>query len=401
MMKNNNKKKGNTAKKLLPAAMMLAVSASMLGTSTYAWFTMNKEVTLTGMEVKTKVGDSLLIANSTKGTGHADESTFGKGTNFSISGLLQPVSTISAANNSYFYTYDAKADGSKATATDQNEYIAAHYDSTNDQYQVSTDNGSTYPYVAYVDYVVELKAINSNSTTAKQLRLTDLNLLYDGVVYQDHAYRIAIFEQDNTGTAVAPAYTAIADTAAADNIFAYTGFDYFGTDAAAEGVASTTAKGTISPSVNAAGGWVKNIAASTTDYTKLTIRLWLEGEDTDCYSSKFLTLTKEWTLDMKFELADTTDAATPEAVEVINSGIKASVADTSSAAALYNASGQVHTGAQAVSYQWYKDNLGVVPDTAAGGTTATLASDAVAGSYYCVITTERGTMYRTNTVVKS
>jgi hypothetical protein len=51
MMKNNNKKKGSTAKKLMPAAMMLAVSASMLGTSTYAWFTMNKTVEVKGLKL--------------------------------------------------------------------------------------------------------------------------------------------------------------------------------------------------------------------------------------------------------------------------------------------------------------------------------------------------------------
>jgi hypothetical protein len=362
---------------------------------------MNKEVTVTGMEVKTKVGDSLLIATSSAGTAHADENTFGKGTNFPVTGMLQPVSTISGATNSFYYTYDAKADGSKATDTAQVAYTAVA--STGDNKgKVSTDGGTTYAYNAYVDYVFEIKAINSDSATAKQLRLTDLNLLYDGVVLQDHAYRIAIFEQDgdNSSNVIAPTYTAIADNTAANKIFAYTGYDYFGTDSTAEAVSSTTAKGAINPAVNGAT-WTKNIPAAKTDYTKLTVRLWLEGEDTDCYSSKFLSLTKEWTLDMKFELADTTDAVSPAAVQIINSGIKASVTDASSAATLYNASGQVHTGAQAVSYQWYKDNLGVVPDTTAGGTAATLASDAVAGSYYCVITTERGTMYRTNTIVKS
>lgn len=34
MMKNNDKRKGNNAKKILPAAGMLALSASMLATST-------------------------------------------------------------------------------------------------------------------------------------------------------------------------------------------------------------------------------------------------------------------------------------------------------------------------------------------------------------------------------
>jgi hypothetical protein len=385
-------------KKIIPAAGMLAVSAMMLATSTYAWFTMNKEVTVTGMEVKTKVGDSLLIANSTAGTAHAAENTFGKGTNFAIQGMLQPVSTISGANDSFFYTYDAKADGSKATDTAQSEYTAVSSSGENAG-KVSIDGGTNYDYVAYVDYVVELKAINSDSANAKQLRLTDLNLLYDGVVLTDHAYRIAIFEQDNTGTVLAPAYTAIGDNAAANKIFAYTGYDYFGTDATAEGVATATTKGTINPSVNAAGGWTKNIAASTTDYTKLTFRLWLEGEDTDCYSSKFLALTKEWTLDLKFELADSTSAATPAATAEINSGIKASISGTT---ASLQSGTTVHTGATAVSYQWYKDNLGALPDTAISGATSATLSGATAGdAVYCVITTERGTKYRTDTITAS
>ena len=63
-MKTNNKKKGNTAKKLIPAAMMLAVSASMLGTSTYAWFSMNKTVTATGISMTATVPNQLLIKGS-------------------------------------------------------------------------------------------------------------------------------------------------------------------------------------------------------------------------------------------------------------------------------------------------------------------------------------------------
>ncbi len=67
-MKNNNKKKGNTAKKLLPAAMMLAVSASMLGTSTYAWFTMNKVVEVTGLQMQATASSGLEISLGAWGT---------------------------------------------------------------------------------------------------------------------------------------------------------------------------------------------------------------------------------------------------------------------------------------------------------------------------------------------
>ena len=62
MMK-NDKRKNSTAKKLLPAAMMLAVSASMLGTSTYAWFTMNKEVNVSNMKVKVISETPYLLVN--------------------------------------------------------------------------------------------------------------------------------------------------------------------------------------------------------------------------------------------------------------------------------------------------------------------------------------------------
>ncbi|MBO7473005.1 MAG: hypothetical protein J6U00_03220, partial [Ruminococcus sp.] len=69
MMKTNNKKKGNTAKKLIPAAMMLAVSASMLATSTYAWFSMNKTVTVSSMSISAKSADPI-IEISANGTNY-------------------------------------------------------------------------------------------------------------------------------------------------------------------------------------------------------------------------------------------------------------------------------------------------------------------------------------------
>jgi hypothetical protein len=53
--------KMKTNKKIAGAAAMLLLSATMLGTSTFAWFTMNKEVRVTGMEVKAHAEEGLLI----------------------------------------------------------------------------------------------------------------------------------------------------------------------------------------------------------------------------------------------------------------------------------------------------------------------------------------------------
>lgn len=65
-MKNNVNKKGSNFKKLIPAAGMLAVSATMLATSTYAWFSMNTQVTATGMMVKAQAEGGIVISNSQK-----------------------------------------------------------------------------------------------------------------------------------------------------------------------------------------------------------------------------------------------------------------------------------------------------------------------------------------------
>ncbi|MCR5292059.1 MAG: hypothetical protein K6E28_04105 [Eubacterium sp.] len=54
-------KKNKSNKKLASAAAMLLLSAAMLGTSTYAWFTMNKEVKVTGMQMKAHAEEGLLI----------------------------------------------------------------------------------------------------------------------------------------------------------------------------------------------------------------------------------------------------------------------------------------------------------------------------------------------------
>ncbi len=51
-------------KKLIPALCMLLVAAALLGTSTFAWFSMNKTVTATGMQVTAKSDSVFLLIGS-------------------------------------------------------------------------------------------------------------------------------------------------------------------------------------------------------------------------------------------------------------------------------------------------------------------------------------------------
>ena len=62
---------------LFGAIAMVLVAAIALGSSTFAWFASNTTVKATGMEVRTKVSDNLLIAPvEVTATAKADENAF-------------------------------------------------------------------------------------------------------------------------------------------------------------------------------------------------------------------------------------------------------------------------------------------------------------------------------------
>ena len=149
-MKNNVNKKSNNMKKLIPAAGMLAVSATMLATSTYAWFSMNRTVTAKNMQVKAVASSSLAIAQATPvGTlteiefstaatslipaTHFDSSTYGSattGTDASSSGLIH-------------VTNNADVDAAKGYASEGKTLAYTYCTNTDDDKY----------YVDYVSYI--------------------------------------------------------------------------------------------------------------------------------------------------------------------------------------------------------------------------------------------------------
>ena len=80
-------------KKLIPAMCLLLVSAVLMGTSTFAWFTMNTTVTASGMQVNAVVPKSLVISDASNGNYSASHD-FEMGTAQS----LYPVSTDDTQN---------------------------------------------------------------------------------------------------------------------------------------------------------------------------------------------------------------------------------------------------------------------------------------------------------------
>lgn len=350
-------------RKLIPAIALLLVSAAMMSTASFAWFSMNNNVKVTGMQVNTKVENNLLIATSTAGTSKSADSAFGNGLNQSVTGNLQPVSTINGVN--FFYTNNATANGAAVTGT-------AFTALSNNQITI---NSTTYN--GYVDYVFEIKAINAG-TSATTMNMTKLDLLYNNsAVTAEKAYRVAIFSQTYASGDTYPAFGS-----AADAIYTMSGAQTFGhTETTESAVSSTTEKGNVTYN----GAWSKTIEAGATAYYKITVRLWLEGEDTTCNNTTFMSLTDKWSLDLGFSLGGTA---------VSNIGTSANATNTLSTDTLTAALASTLSTETVQSYAWYK----VGTDTAISDATLATYKPTVTGNYYCVITTTKGNIYTTPAV---
>lgn len=322
MMKTNAKRKNSAVKKLIPAAGMLALSASMLATSTYAWFTMNREVQVYGLAMKTKVGSNLLISSDNV-EAHYLADTLSEGRK----ALLEPVSSVTGKTGEFFYSLDATASGSKAHTAASGSYEFIPYNETtslantiagknsydtqfNEKYGITT-KGSAEAYqtaYGYVDYIFYLKATGDSAD--QQLRMTQCDLNYNNtnVGTGDKAWRVAVFASDvtanggkgNTGEGASVGTTDPA-TGTAKSILKFSDAGNF-TSEGKGAVASALTYGDAS--YNTAAVIDADIDAGVTRYYKMLVRVWLEGEDTTCNSQTYAALQNEWSLDLDFKLVD-------------------------------------------------------------------------------------------------
>ncbi|MGN1052821.1 MAG: hypothetical protein ACI4SH_05475, partial [Candidatus Scatosoma sp.] len=82
-------------KKLLPAICMTLLAAALLGSSTFAWFSMNTQVKATGMQITAKSDNMFLqIVNSTDSFNDSEAQTSATATNGSKA--VRPTAAVSA-----------------------------------------------------------------------------------------------------------------------------------------------------------------------------------------------------------------------------------------------------------------------------------------------------------------
>lgn len=312
-------KKKSNKRKLFTAAASLLLSAVMLSTSTYAWFTMNKEVEINNIQLQVKTSSNLLISAT-----NLDDSTYGTKLEKNLYALLEPTSTVDGVN--YYYTLDGAGDGHKIHGPDaENPYVKYNenatltaedtyaektkYDSNfNNAYGISTANPTAADKFlngyGYLDYIMYLKA---NTTAANQkVVMNKCNLLYNGATVTEKAWRVALLVQE----------TAAETQSTTDgNLITIIGLDGAENQTESKAVNSTTTVGTIT-NENADAIVVNNLAANTTKYYKVVIRVWIEGEDTTCTSEIFGTKTDNYSLQIDFSIEEDAEAVSSISSEV-------------------------------------------------------------------------------------
>ena len=294
----------------------------------YAWFTMNRTVTVTGMTMNTKVSENLLIADDTiDSTAVKADNLFNNSLVQLVDGLIEPVSTVNGKN--FFYTAGTNVQGNGAVLNKTwSAYDPSDTSGFADEYALTGADAAAAK--GYVDYVYQLKAINGS--TASEIRLTGLNLTYGGTGDNGQkATRIAVFAE-NLGykTGAVPSANLIASKGTVDDAAVVLKAIYTPSSAAnfsyAEGTLTTvTTDATGVTGYDAVSAidrradvvynapFTLSVGANQTQYYKIVVRVWLEGEDTTCNNTTFMDLRDKWSVDMKWDFVATSETAVAKA----------------------------------------------------------------------------------------
>lgn len=353
------KKKNSATKKLLPAVGMLAISATMLATSTYAWFTMNKEVSVTGMQLKAHSEEGLLI-NEVKAAGSNTWDNEAQAVASPTAYALRPASThdlaewwhanskksnieagiddldqtVGAAGSKYtdldttaidktiIYNEGDTTEGhEKATGNTQAEthvwFTNATYGDNDTATEAGYENGEGY-YVRYTYYLkssgesdLELENLQAQVKAVKKNADGD----HDSTTL-DGALRVGIAVPTSTTTSTIAGRKIFAPVTGADATYSVTN------NAAGTGENATTSVTTATATTGSFSTLQRlNLVTSapgaeTTTYASITVPnvtsdglpvyvyVWFEGEDSHCKSDNLTETLDSYEITVNFDAGD-------------------------------------------------------------------------------------------------
>ncbi len=90
------------SRRLIPAFAMLLVSAVLMSTASFAWFSMNEEVTATGISVTAQAPSSSLLISQSQNTGYVSTIVL-RNENTSLTGDIVPAADLNNDGTISFY----------------------------------------------------------------------------------------------------------------------------------------------------------------------------------------------------------------------------------------------------------------------------------------------------------
>lgn len=249
--------------KLIPAIAMLLISAVMLSTATFAWFSMNTTVTATGMQVKAQAEGGIVISNESKSAWNASATA----TNSALAELV-PTSTKDGATWYHAVSDDAKDAKKNQTATGAYTQLTV---SENAGVGTATIGSETKAVYLVNKFYIKSSAEAVTLSGTNKLYINDVTVeKTEGATPStqlDKALRVAIkVGTDNT------------------KVFApITGAD------ASYKVANTDTVTPISAGTKNTATDISDIPAYSGEGIEVTIWVYFEGEDTNCKSENLTT----------------------------------------------------------------------------------------------------------------
>lgn len=291
-------------RKLLPALALLLVSAVLMTTATFAWFSMNTRVSATGMQMETEAGDNVLIsANETKTL--ADLIAFQNALINNQKRDLRPVSSADGANFYYVKGFQVSGDGSTNAPTGYAPY-ALYNDSARSDFKNNYRIRSGEDAYGYIEYKFQVMATNA-SDVAKDLVFDAIDLTYSGSNDVPNAFRAAIFVDEFVADSNADDKLDVT-TETLVTILRPSDAKYLSNPAGTgtnQAVVSTSEKGAVSNKLDARAVLAEDIPADATKFFRVVVRVWLEGEDTTCTNATFASLDETWSLDLSVAFSNT------------------------------------------------------------------------------------------------
>ncbi len=245
-------------KKIIPALALLLISAVVMSTASFAWFSMNTTVKATGMQVTATTASSLVISNSSTGT--FDQTANG---NYS-SNTLTPSSTSNLTD--FWYVSGGTIAGyDNAAATANTEFTKA----------AASNNG---PYYLMNSYFFKVQGSSTTDKFAK-LYVSEISVKDNGSAPDSaisNALRVGlkcgnkvyIYAPNSSSTTT---YAAISSTST-------------GTITYGDGTACT-ANVTMAALGNTSNLLDSGVEITTTGTVEVQVYIWYEGQDASCTSA--------------------------------------------------------------------------------------------------------------------